>query len=416
MKNKKLAIAISLALLSTHALAVDFSGYTRAGVGISSNGGIKGGDEFYKNKLGRLGNEFDTYAEIGLGQEIFNQDGRSMYIDSMFSMTSEGDETKEVTSKTDADFGIAQVNIQAKGYLTFAPEATIWAGKRFYQRHDLHIIDTKYWSVSGYGVGIENIQSDTGNLSVAIIRGDGDEYVTNANGSNYNVYFADVRLAGKPIDNSWAEVGIDYAITNPTDAQKDAGMELDNGIMLTGEMGYGFSFGWNKLTLQYANKGLAQNMISQGGGWYDIWQSDYDKASKAKGYRMIASGDINVSDNFMIDHVITYGYAQDHADWLDDQTLMSIVARPSYIWSDFSKTALEVGYFKDTKTWDSGSESINSGSKLTLSQILSAGKSFLARPELRFYVSYVKDNETQSFNSNTEDKDIRIGAQFEAWW
>jgi maltoporin len=27
--------------------------------------------------------------------------------------------------------------------------------------------------------------------------------------------------------------------------------------------------GYNKTVLQYANKGLAQNMVSQGGGWYD---------------------------------------------------------------------------------------------------------------------------------------------------
>jgi maltoporin len=29
--------------------------------------------------------------------------------------------------------------VQAKGLLGFAPEATLWAGKRYYQRHDIHI-------------------------------------------------------------------------------------------------------------------------------------------------------------------------------------------------------------------------------------------------------------------------------------
>jgi maltoporin len=34
--------------------------------------------------------------------------------------------------------------------------------------------------------------------------------------------------------------------------------------------------------LQYANKGLAQNMVSQGGGWYDMWNYVND----ATGYRV----------------------------------------------------------------------------------------------------------------------------------
>jgi maltoporin len=417
MKNSKLAVAICAALLSSSAFAVDFTGYVRSNVGVSQNGGVKGGDEFNKNMLGRLGNEYDTYAEIGLGQEMFNSDGKSMYIDTMFAMSSEGADNSEAISKDKADFAIQQVNLQAKGYLEFAPEATVWAGKRFYQRHDIHIIDSKYWNVSGYGVGVENVALDGGALSAAIIRGDGDEYVTDTtDGSDYNVYFLDTRYAFKPIDNSWAEIGIDYAITNPTDVQKEAGIELDNGVMLTGEFGYGFSFGWNKLVVQYGDKGLAQNMVSQGGGWYDIWQSDYEKASQATGYRIIATGDINVTDHFLIDHVITYGYAQDHKDWVDDEQMFSVVARPTYAWSDYNKTSLELGYFTDTKTWDSGSETKTGGSKITLAQSFTAGKEFLARPELRFYVSYLKDAENQSFNDSTDDNTLNFGVQLEAWW
>ncbi|MDG2795155.1 carbohydrate porin, partial [Vibrio parahaemolyticus] len=160
---------------ATQVSAVDFYGYVRAGLGASADGGgTKGGDEFYKTTLGRLGNEFDTYSEIGLGQELFNADGRSMYFESMFEMSSEGNLESENSKDDSANFGIKQLNVQAKGYIPSSPDAVIWAGKRFYQRHDIHIIDTKYCNISGYGVGIENIKLNTGAISAAVIRADNE--------------------------------------------------------------------------------------------------------------------------------------------------------------------------------------------------------------------------------------------------
>jgi Maltoporin (phage lambda and maltose receptor) len=48
--------------------------------------------------------------------------------------------------------------------------------------------------------------------------------------------------------------------------------------------------------LQYANKGLAQNMVSQGGGWYDMWNYVND----ATGYRVINTGLIPITDKFSL--------------------------------------------------------------------------------------------------------------------
>ncbi|WP_176203892.1 carbohydrate porin, partial [Salmonella enterica] len=79
----------------------------------------------------------------------------------------------------------------------------IWAGKRFYQRHDVHMIDFYYWDISGPGAGIENIDLGFGKLSLAATRS------TEAGGSytfsSQNIYdevkdtandVFDVRLAG----------------------------------------------------------------------------------------------------------------------------------------------------------------------------------------------------------------------------
>lgn len=211
MKAKLLSasVAMALAMTATAASAVDFHGYLRSGLGVSANeGGTQSGSEFQKNKLGRLGNEFDTYGEIGIGQEVWNEDGKTFYVDSMFSIESKGTGNNENTKDDSANFGIKQLNIQAKGLLSAAPEAVLWMGKRFYQRHDLHIIDSKYWNVSGYGAGVEKIKAGPGELSVAWIRDDQGPL---------NINFADVRYAGlSPWAGSWIELGIDYAMpTSP---------------------------------------------------------------------------------------------------------------------------------------------------------------------------------------------------------
>ena len=58
-----------------------------------------------------------------------------------------------------------EANVQGKNLIEWLPGSTIWAGKRFYQRHDVHMIDFYYWDISGPGAGIENIDLGFGKLS-----------------------------------------------------------------------------------------------------------------------------------------------------------------------------------------------------------------------------------------------------------
>lgn len=179
------AAAVSAALMSTATFAesgVDFHGYMRAGVGISGENGAN--LSYEKAKVGRLGNENDVYGEIGLGKEVYNQNGKSFYVDSMLAVTSNGSNDWEGTGSTcefessnstincKDDLGVAlrQFNVQAKGLFSGDKEAVLWAGKRYYQRHDIHISDFYYWDTSGAGAGVENLSLGAGKLSVAWFR------------------------------------------------------------------------------------------------------------------------------------------------------------------------------------------------------------------------------------------------------
>ena len=135
-----------------------------------------------------------------------------------------------------------------------------------------------------------------------------DVYKRQIVNNDLNVNFLDLRYAGwAPWEGAWTEAGVSYAMPNPTDEQKKVGNLYDpkNGVMLTAEMSQYFADSriYEKLVLQYADKGLAQNMISQGGGWYDVWHLTDD----AKGYRVILTGDIPMGEKFSVNHVFTYG-------------------------------------------------------------------------------------------------------------
>ncbi len=418
---RALSVALAAALIAPSAFAasaaiptIDFHGYMRAGVGFSSDGSEV---EWQKNKLGRLGNESDTYGELELGSEVYKKDDVSFYLDSMVSMVSDGSNDNETTLNDDAQFGLRQLNLQIKGLIPGDPNAVIWGGKRYYQRHDLHIIDTKYWNISGSGAGVENYTLGPGAVSLAWIRGDANDVDYRVDGdSNVNINYIDLRYAGwKPWAGSWTEFGIDYAMPNTTKKQDSYGglYDADNGVMLTGEISQDMLGGYNKTVLQYANKGLAQNMVSQGGGWYDMWNYVND----ATGYRVINTGLIPITEKFSINHVLTWGSADDITDYTDKTRMLSLVARGQYQFTDYVRLIGEVGGFYQKDSYNNGTSYKQAGEKYTIALGLADGPDFMSRPELRIFASYLNDSEDgKPFEDQTANNTWNFGVQVEAWW
>ncbi len=93
--------------------------------------------------------ENDLYGEFGFRKGCMLR--TFILVDSMLSYWQEQNE-----NAADKSVDVVQLNVQAVG-LFEDKDIGIWAGERYYQRHDVHIVDNYYWDVSGIGAGVEHI-------------------------------------------------------------------------------------------------------------------------------------------------------------------------------------------------------------------------------------------------------------------
>ncbi|MBD1575944.1 MULTISPECIES: maltoporin LamB [Vibrio] len=413
------AAAVSSALLASSAMAVgvDFHGYMRAGTGVSAHGGAN--ESYEKNKVGRLGNEDDVYGEIQLDTTpIKAGDSAEFIVSSMIAYGSDGSNGWESARDDDdgADVALAQFNVQAKGLFEFDKDATLWAGKRYYQRQDIHITDFYYWNTSGgAGGGIENVTVGPGKLSFAFMRDDSlgvDLDGTGNNNQNINVNNFDLRYAGLGLwQDASLELGVNYYMVNESDEQENFNVDTDDSVMLTAVVSQNNFFGgFNKTVFQFGTNGAASGMAGLGSGSWVPAVTDGDT-----GFRVINFGVIDMGSSWNLGHQVMYAQSSYDNSNKDDHTFANIVVRPIYNWSEIMKTEFEAGYFTEDNAWGSKGAD-NEGAKFTVAQAWSAGSGFWARPEIRVYASYVDDFKNDNRFGGDESSEVSVGIQAEAWW
>ncbi|MDF2153535.1 maltoporin LamB [Vibrio sp. CAU 1672] len=398
MKISPLVGALALALTSTAmaegaASNLGFNGYMRGGVGLSQESGAN--NKWEVNKVGRLGNENDLYGELGFNKELYNEDEVTFRVDSMLAYWEGQDD-----NSSDRSVNIVQLNVQAKG-LFEDKDITVWAGDRYYQRHDVHIVDNYYWDVSGIGGGFEHINIGPGKLSVALIQDTVDEQDDDVTG-----VIADVRYAGIPLwDKADLEIGLDY---NVVKERKDQTVDADNALMFTASLNHTLDNGFNKTILQLANSGYAEQMTTYGSGKGIVRDASNNDA---EGFRIINWGVVNIGENIELGHSVRYAAATDVDGTDTDDSTFSVVVRPVYKWNKRMRTLLEIGGFSETINDQDGA-----GSKFTVAQAWVPQSGFWARPEIRVFASYLNDAENENAFGQDADTDISVGMQVEAWW
>ena len=431
LRKVPLALAIAAGIMSAQAGAVDFKGYARSGIGWTGSGGEQqcfqatGAQSKY-----RLGNECETYAELKLGQEVWKEGDKSFYFDTNVAYSVSQQNDWESTSPA-----FREANVQGKNLIEWLPGSTIWAGKRFYQRHDVHMIDFYYWDISGPGAGIENIDLGFGKLSLAATRSSesgGSATFADRDANGDRVYdnvvpndVFDVRLAGLETNpGGTLELGVDYGHTNiPDDYYLQPGASKD-GWLFTAEHTQSMMKGFNKFVLQYGTDSMTSNGkgIPQGGS------VDNDGSM----WRVLDHGAITLADRWDLMYVGMYQNID--RDNNNGTEWWTVGVRPMFKWTPIMSTLLEVGYdnVKSQRTDDK-----NSQYKITLAQQWQAGDSIWSRPAIRVFATYAKWDEKWGYANNSDtgytsgvaysdtsaktfsrgdNDEWTFGAQMEIWW
>ena len=260
-------IAVALLAYAVPASAVDFGGYFRDSWGVNSKGGgqacykVVGGD--YKL---RLGNECDNYGEWGLSQNLYKgKDGVEMSVGVMVDY----DQLNGFpTGSGNPGFQVQQNWVKMK--FPQLNGATFWAGKQYYERENIDMIDFFYLNMSDTGIGFEDMDTGFGKLSFSIF-GVNMGPTSGGQGSIAGLIRPEIRLQGIPV---WTDgtlefdANVGFISRNTNDTFTTAGVpkppnEASSSVFVTGEWHQNNIIGGNNTFLvQYANGALS----GMGGG------------------------------------------------------------------------------------------------------------------------------------------------------
>ncbi len=428
---------------SVSASAVDFHGYARAGINYSS----QGGNAYCMNKslVGRLGNECDAYFELGLVQELYNKANNKFTLHTLlaFDTKQSGDGNNSIDWQGN-NWQDGRAGHGSWGGMRWGMEElyadyempsgmTLWAGKRFYKRKDIHILDYYYSHSSGFGVGIDNIAlNNLGSLSFAFMKSQTDVgAAANPVDTNMNSYKLDARWDGIPL---WADATLDidliYAWQNLSENQKHLGTDdSHNNPSFMGMIEWtqgNFFGGFNKLSFTFATNGFDNlGLIGEAG---DSGSVAFPYPTRGKAYRVIDWGVIEQS-KWNLGYAVLFGHlSNDDANkgWTaagkTSVNNWTFIIRPSYKWSDYTSTVLEYGYSNiagSGRTWQlNKNDDRVSASKLTIAQQWSPSTQFWARPSIRVFASWLSGSlmSNQLTGYRDDNHEYIFGAQMEAWW
>ena len=428
-----LAAAFAMPAQADFTPNANFNGYMRSGV---MHGNSAFGSKTDTVKLGRLGNENDTFMEFGLGADVAKVDDVTYSVYGMIAHGGDGNETDWNTNLSCRQAWAGAKNLLGQG------DDFLWIGKRYYKREDIHILDEYYYNVSGTGVGLENVVLGPGKISLAWTRNDKDAKKDNVNiysmKSEYkykglkddgnkpakvkvNTY--DVRYEFPVWDGASLQLGATYleAEKNKNGSYRTYTIEKENsigdGLNLSAELNIGLLGGFNKTVVQsFSGSSAADVHYGTGSSVY------YDEG---QGWRLINWGDVHFTKEFGMFHVVQYAHSSGFKSY-DSERSVNLVVRPYYQLTKMTKLLAEVGWFADKKTANTDDKGVQSyvskhGSKYTLAYAISPDASnFWSRPEFRFYVSHVSVSDNMKIGPTNgwvrQTSDNMFGAQVEAWW
>ncbi len=456
MLLKGLMVLSGLVFGAQLASAVDYHGYFRSGLGASSGGvdqrcfSLDGTSTSF-----RLGNECDTYVEVAVDQNHSAvKADESVIFKSHFRATfsSAGHRDWESTDPALVGNPPTDVNAAAKVALREAwvesaavmpLNASLWAGKRFYRREDIHMLDFIYLSNTGPGVGLENMNVGPYKLHLALTRNVPSPQ-SKQMPAQTNV---DLRLTDLKFGQSMQITP--YLIYGAVGERGFRGGEklwhpskgTNFGVILSDSFKTGSS---DKLILQYGSGIFGGSsdwnscLLDQYGAWgsNEVESDDEDGAKARDGsscLRFIYHGVMAEANPVGWEAVLMVQSTDFGGAKVVDATQKKEVKMPSkgeYTAgvrvinkiSDHFDIAAEVGHqIVSDKRMSSSDDGVAFGetsmTKFTIAPEVTPNTSYWARPRLRVFYTYANTtSKADNEDKESSEKDWSVGAQTEVWW
>lgn len=416
---------------------LDITGYFRAGYGRSDQGGQQRAFGIPGVSKYRLGNETENYGELAFAKTFYPAgafaNGTGMGPNDPVARFNYrlafSDSYNDYGSSADTDFSSPEVWGSLANVIPGMPEAKIWAGNRFYRRHDIHINDFTYWDMSGGGAGIEDVPFANGKLALAWI-GDGAQsaiygYVSQPDPLNlagFSKTSIDLRFYDWDFLGGTGELGLIYS--NASSGLDSAGNQADDadGVALhlvRTDKGFLDPNSLHKLSLQVGN-GPAKTFTS-GFDTFATAAGSYIRPDPADSWRVRVTDQVVVkpTENFSLGTALVYQYTE-FGDTAPYQQWISGGVRPIWHVTDHFSIALEGGVDWVSNTLDGTGNSGTLG-KITLAPQFSFGDEFFSRPVLRAFVTYAAwsdglQGSVGGLDYANETSGLTWGIQMEAWW
>ena len=419
--------------------AFEFHGYLRSGYGLNSEGGQQvafqapGAEAKY-----RLGNEAETYGEFIFVNNWLNA---TEHPDEAWVKTEIMIEANTSDSTNYAAFPQTVVNGVAtpggndqfrlreafvRGGHFFGdiqPDATFWAGERYYRRQHVEINDFYPLDLSGYGAGFEDLGIGFGKMAVAFLAGARPD-ITTENGnyakSNIDVRFYDVKgpfgLYGVWFDFATSKGG---TIPTGTSGTIPAGTIIPTS---SGEA-FGLKFqhlewhgGFQSLMIQYGT-GPASNFSSNGSG--TVVQNPTPFINSEAQFLLTEQLLLQPNDEFAIMPIFVYQRTKDGNPMHPWQQWVSFGGRPEVFFTKYLSLAFEGGFDHTHSTvaplYDGWLR------KFTIAPQIGAGRKFFSRPVLRAFLTYGNWSDglrgfVGGIPFQTRTDGFTYGVQGETWW
>ncbi|MDN2483032.1 carbohydrate porin [Vibrio agarivorans] len=431
MKHKILkysAVCSGLLLaFSAHAIEEGFSyhGYAKGGIGITNDDKLStGGYAWANNGMNIFRLDGNTYTNSSGGRLGNEANWLEMHTAYGWAMKNDMNWAVKANIVYGEELALDELFVQGSGVIPSNPSATVWAGKRYYNRVETFLTDSQSMSNDGLGFGMDNYDLGFGKFHLGLTRNLYDESPDTAEMIAFTSSITGIQLAENLEWGVYANYG---SLMGP---DKDTAKQSlpEDAFQVATKFRYGDWSSYDELFIRYssnANGSMTRSWNPEpqhqiGGFWQGykeltenlrlsyIWQHETEKHDEESRSRN--------------------GVSYLESNW------NAFVVRPSYVWSERWSTELEAGYemidFKEVNPNDDGT---NSGYKITLAQNLHIGSGFWDRPVIRFFVTYAEqDNEISKAQDWYQDADgnwmsspsnplgksdaLTFGAQFEAWW